>query len=636
MNGIYTMASASSSSLYGNVGCAIQDLILSKFPYNYFNYTNVSTEVAFHNMRRQFGSNTNNEIAKRKRPYLIVQPTYQVPDADSFLQNVPLTKNDMDIQSNLDRRYLFEIIKDDKNGYNMKFKLNRDRIEFDVTVSVTTLHQQLDIYKAMMNQITWERSLYYTTALESVIPKTMIEYVSRLCKMDIYTTPELIPAFLKHLNTVSVYPITYKMRNASATDEFFMYYTHNLVVTFYDLNLESPNKKNMVDESHDVTFRVSAEFNLPGLYLLDGNIKKLDELRVALGTKHDYGSDNYDEYIPLFTISNFYNRYPQIRDGLTLYGSFIFHTDVKDKDEDSVDLTSVLDGDHQRAIRFHTKYGMVPKTICNIILLKNKEEVDSSQYRVDWSTFKVHFNRPDITATYRVIIYVNNESINAALANTRIDGPYDQHALKENTVDYSNLMGKGYTNADIKLTAEELENIEFTAIEKPEDLTINETPMPNIINGQNVDIDQVKMKHETIIAIPTDIPTSMSITGSLSDVSGVVSNTNVNVPMDLAYLNIPNEEQVEVIKKYSSSIFDDTSVIRVVAEDDTGKKSKYSSSKDQTQLKSKLVFRDNPHPLSIQSMDIWSKIISRAMIYNYATKIAIENDNNYSVNTTVE
>ena len=112
MDGIYTMASPSSSSLYGNVGCAIRQLILSKFPYNYFKYMNVSTEIAFHNLRRQFGSNTNNEISKRKYPQLIVQPSYQVPDQDGFLQNIPLTKNDMDIQSNIDRRYLFEVIKD--------------------------------------------------------------------------------------------------------------------------------------------------------------------------------------------------------------------------------------------------------------------------------------------------------------------------------------------------------------------------------------------------------------------------------------------------------------------------------------------------------------------------------------------
>ena len=156
MDGIYTMASPSSSSLYGNVGCAIRQLILSKFPYNYFQYMNVSTEVAFHNLRRQFGSNTNNEISKRKYPQLIVQPVYQVADQDAFLQNFPLTKNDMDIQSNIDRRYLFEVIRDPEYNWALKFKLNRDRIDYDVSVITHTLHQQLDIYKAIIILLHWK------------------------------------------------------------------------------------------------------------------------------------------------------------------------------------------------------------------------------------------------------------------------------------------------------------------------------------------------------------------------------------------------------------------------------------------------------------------------------------------------
>ena len=210
---------------------------------------NVSTEIAFHNLRRQFGSNTNNEISKRKYPQLIIQPSYQVPDQDGFLQNIPLTKNDMDIQSNIDRRYLFEVIKDNQYDWSLKFKLNRDRIDYDVTIVVQTLHQQLDIYKAMINQMTWDRSFYYPAALEAVLPKTMVTYMSRLCNMDIDTYPEFIPMFLRHLNSVAGYPITYKVRNASATDEFFMYYQHNLVVTYTDLQLDSGNKKGMLDES---------------------------------------------------------------------------------------------------------------------------------------------------------------------------------------------------------------------------------------------------------------------------------------------------------------------------------------------------------------------------------------------------
>lgn len=64
MEGIFTVASSSTSTTYGNVSCAIKELILSKFPYDYFNYINISSELAFRNIKRQFGRNTDNEMKK--------------------------------------------------------------------------------------------------------------------------------------------------------------------------------------------------------------------------------------------------------------------------------------------------------------------------------------------------------------------------------------------------------------------------------------------------------------------------------------------------------------------------------------------------------------------------------------------
>ena len=239
MDGIISLANGSSSSLYGCIGCAVKDMIISKFPNNYFKYTAVSSELATRSIRRSFGGNNSKvEISKRQRPFLFIQPTYSVMDQDGPLQSIPLTKNFDDLQYRVDKRYLFEVIRDKKYGYNLKFKLNRDRIEFDVTVTTSTLHQQLDIYRTILNQIMWDRSYAFRIALEAVIPKPIIGIISKFCNMDLERSEEYIPILLRHLNSCSGYPITYKLRNASSTDEWFMYYTHNVIITFTDLTLD--------------------------------------------------------------------------------------------------------------------------------------------------------------------------------------------------------------------------------------------------------------------------------------------------------------------------------------------------------------------------------------------------------------
>lgn len=733
MDGIYTMASPSSSSLYGNVGCAIRELILSKFPYNYFQYMNVSTEVAFKNLRRQFGSNTNNEISKRKYPQLIIQPSYQVPDADGFLQSIPLTKNDMDIQHYTDRRYLFEVIKDNQYDWSLKFKLNRDRIDYDVTVVVQTLHQQLDVYKAMINQMTWDRSFYYPAALEAVLPKTMVTYMSRLCNMDIDTYPEFIPMFLRHLNSVAGYPITYKVKNASATDEFFMYYQHNLVVTYTDLQLESANKKGMLDESYNITFRVTVDFNLPGLFILDGAESNMAKLKVLLVDKTSLGKgydQDKDDFIPLFSLSNFYNKFPQRREGLTLYGSFLFTSEEKSH-SDTADIGLLIEPEHQKAIRFHTKYGMLDKTICRVYIMKNSEELAEDQFTVNWDTFKIEYKNPDPSATYRVAIYMNMEVLNADLSNPRIDEPYDQHALRENHIDYSNTKNQTVIDLDDPKSTD----TDFTADAKG---FFEDKEIPGFFRAEGIDYDRVdKSKKGTMVATPTsrnhedawhnmatvpkynefvgdmkltpsdhrdensfhnmaqevknnsiypdieltpsdhrdedsfhrmaqetkdiDIYKDMNVINSNNDkgfssdnvtietksdgtiqASGIVNLSNLIGPLvpnkktkeevieEIADKE-PVKEKKEVIMKYYSSIFDDSTKVKADKKDTPTKKYKWSSSIEDQEEEEKYHFSDSLDPIHIDAINTWSKIVSNAMLYNYATKIAIEDSNNYNM-----
>lgn len=433
MDGIISLANGSSSTLYGCIGCAVKDMIISKFPENYFKYTSVSSELATRNIRRTFGGNNSRvEIAKRQKPYLIIQPTYSVMDQDGPLQNIPLTRNFDDLQYRVDKRYLFEIIRDKKYGYNLKFKLNRDRIEFDVTVTTSTLHQQLDIYRTILNQIIWDRSYSFRMALEAVIPKKMIGIISKYCNMDIEEHDEYIPILLKRLNSCSGYPITYKMRNASATDEWFMYYTHNVITTFSDLSIESGNKKNMVDDSYNITFRVTAEFNMPGVFVIDGNLNQLAGIDISLKTK-EYQEEN-DAYFPLYTVKNLYSRFPAEMNGMQLYGSTIFQTTAKPNQlEDRIDIKCVLDNNHIRVIRAHKAWNMKPETLMNIYILQNGNMLTyGKDYEIDWNTLEIVIKTIDNTATYRLIMYFNYGTVNEILNNTAYEKNFDVNKPREN------------------------------------------------------------------------------------------------------------------------------------------------------------------------------------------------------------
>ena len=432
MDGIISVANGSSSSLYGCIGCAVKDMIISKFPKEYFKYVAVSSELATRNIRRTFGGNNSNvEIKKRLKPYLILQPTYSVMDQDGPLQGIPLTKNFDNLQYRTDKRYLFDVIKDTKNNFNLKFKLNRDRIEFDVTVTTSTLHQQLDIYRMILNQFIWDRSYTFRIALESIIPKELIYIMSKYCNMDLDRSESYIPLLLRRLNSCSGYPITYKLKHAPSTDEWFMYYTHNVIITFSDLTIESGNKKNMVDDAYNITFRVIAEFNMPGVYMLDGT---LDSSKLLDSTSNSNTSSDGTNYLPMFAISNLQSRFPSELNGMQLYGTTMFKTTASaDQDEDRVDIKCVLDNDHIRVIRAHNAWNMDPSTLLSFYILKNDEVLSEGvDYIVDWNTLELVMYNIDNDSTYRLIMYFNYATVNEILNNSAYHNNYDVNKPRDN------------------------------------------------------------------------------------------------------------------------------------------------------------------------------------------------------------
>lgn len=415
MENVYAVASPSSSTLYGNIGSAIKELIISKFPYEYFKYINVSSELAFRNVSRNLRYNTTNEMTKRLKPFLIIKPTYSVGNTDLFLNDIPLTKNFDNIEYGVDKRSLFPVINDPDNRYMIKYKMNRDKIDFDVTVTVQSLHSQLDLYKAMVNQFVWERPYIHRVGLESMLPRSMMSYISKLLGYDIDANSARIPSFLRYLKKVSQFPITYKMRNASATDEFFMYYNHDIIVNFTDLSIDEGTKKNMSDDSYNITFHVTAEFNLPGLFVLTGNNSTLHDMKIDFVIGND--TNSIKEYIPLCTFNNFYNKYPSTLDGFKLYTTSIFNVEPdKITKNDYLDITELFDQEVLQVIKENVDLNSSIDALLKIIIVKDNVELTyTTDWTVDYNKMQVTLIKPDKYSTYRIIIYFNSLKINDRL-----------------------------------------------------------------------------------------------------------------------------------------------------------------------------------------------------------------------------
>lgn len=437
MDCIYTLGTSSASHTYGNVASAIKEMLNQYFPPNFFSYVYIDSKIAWKNIAEVLG-NGDREFKKRHYPFMIITPRFNTGNNDRFLSNIPLTTNMDNTISGLRRNTLFPLIMDKSNDLELAYRINRDQVEFEIELRLRSLSQQLDIYKNLQNELVWDRPYLEPVALESMVPKSMIDYIGKLAGIDITDTQtNQVPLIMRYLNAHSKHPITYKVRNSTSVEEFFLYYKTKLLLTFTDLTLGDASKKNSVDEYYSLTFRVTVEFNLPGMYALIGtHEKKFHGLKFDAIVTTPLG--DISDLIPLYTYTNLYDRFDQdTMDGFTFYSSTIVQSEVENEGKDEVvDMNQIIPEDHMKVLNTFLNDNVPPETIFRFRLLKNSKdastncetsETHQSEWDIDWDRRDIVIHDSDPMMTYRIIIYANmvllNERFGEMQDKTKKDMP---------------------------------------------------------------------------------------------------------------------------------------------------------------------------------------------------------------------
>lgn len=429
MNSIYTIATNCASVTYGNIAQHVKEIIKNFFPSDFFNYEHISSEIAYRNIRRLTLNNKSKDIVARKKPHLIIRPIFSVPD-DMYLYDTPLTSNMDNLEKGMDNRATFPILQDNTNGIGLSYKLNRDKIEFQVTVNLSTSYQQIDIYKSLANIIFWNRPHTKRLPTESMIPRGLMRALALSQNIDINNERYAAGIFLDYLNRYSNSPITYKMRNGTAADEYFVYQNQLVLFTFSDLQIEEGNKKNMADDVYPITFRVTAEFNVPGLFILYGDSYLKDKI-ITDAVIVELKTENSISF-PLFTIENLFVDSTD-PNGFRKFKSSILQMERNKDGNDITDFGCLLSTELISILREYYANKVDISTIAKLYLFKNNLQlVEDIDYKIDWNKTELCTYNPDLESSYRIILYLNMIKINELLVNKTDDSQTERPGLNLN------------------------------------------------------------------------------------------------------------------------------------------------------------------------------------------------------------
>lgn len=404
----YCMAQTSLSHTYGNVACFIAEYVKGFFPADYFNTVHISSTIAY----KQFTltRNLRREFTKKKKPMLTVRPRIELFDSNSFLYNTLLTTRMTDNFYDTSFTNLQEFLLDNENGMELKFLLNRLIMNFDVTIVNDTFMEQLDNANFLKNRMRLDSPFMLGTALESYIPREILELISKDMDVPIYDSNNSPKPFLDYLNSKSIYPVSYKLRTATGNDEFFRFYPANIMTTFSGLSVDDGNRRGQINDAFTTTLSIRTEFDGAGLYYYF--TKHIDRIDKIIGQIRVEGKEK--DIIPMFTISNLYTE--SIAEGWTIFTSSMYHVEYADG-SDFTDFSPLFATSNLDTIIADAKKTGVPLNtfIVPIVMMNNQRLTEGTDFIFDYDKFTVETKVLDIDATYRLVVHINANYVNEEL-----------------------------------------------------------------------------------------------------------------------------------------------------------------------------------------------------------------------------
>ena len=407
-----TIANSSIAHTSGNVTYIMINYLKGLFPENFFHHVHITSRMAYREFMVQNSNNTEKYI-KKNRPMLVCRPKVDFGNQDIFMSGSRHTATYMGTGYNRERGGFLPLFLDKERGISIKYLTNRLRVVMDCTIMLDTEYQQTNIWALILNMFHEEQVYWEKAAIECFVPKGMLEIVSDLIDMPI-RDPESqsVRSFLTYLCAHSNKYWTFKEKNASQTEEFFVYYPLNIEMVFTGFTKNDMTKDQDVTRSADINFTLSAEFNTMGMFELS-TTKDYSKEKANAVLKME-GNEGL-QLIPFYTVKNLFENTD--KDGYQLFFSNMFKLDpdIPRDVPDELDLDYIFkDTTLKDILEYHKKNGISNDILFNFILMKDDEVLNGDRekgkigYLVDLDAHKILIFNKNYNATYRIVIYINN------------------------------------------------------------------------------------------------------------------------------------------------------------------------------------------------------------------------------------
>ena len=398
---------------FGNVACLAMNYIKDFFPDDFFRTEHISTKIAYQQLN-VFRSRR--EFWKNEKPMLILKPRIEIDDSSVGYYGSALMNRVTNSKLGVEFANTVPVIVDEQYGVMLRFGWNRFKIYYDVAIVVQTYNEQLNIMYSLKNKMVPLAPFMLRADLEACIPKGIIKPIQK----HLGTPEEDTAEITKYLNTYGSVPFTYKLKNASGTNEYFMLYGTNVEVVLSDISADDGENIGMITDTYTIGLSMSFEFNAPGswyVFLKDNNpnfIANPTDSELEAGNKKLIG----ERIVPLLSIPLQYNL--SLDEGWKILQSptyMVTSNGIGPEFVDETDFSQVIPKAVQNTIvqliKHNKEHGIPISPYIRFRCFKDTKElpVGYNGFKVDLENFKIYTYNCKPKVTYRLFILINNLAI---------------------------------------------------------------------------------------------------------------------------------------------------------------------------------------------------------------------------------
>lgn len=389
------ICNTSASHTYGNVMSVIEKYLLDIFPPDLFKTVTASTTLS----SRQI-THLPHQLQKKELPILVLVPRIVFGQEDNrFLANTQINDRFTNTHSFYGDGSLLPLAEDPRKNVYIHGHYNRAVMYIDVVMTFNTFAEQVNYMSYINNMIPVGHNQFVRAPLELYLPKEFCKLVSNISKVDMYNKDESVYDFLTYMNSIWHYPITYKLKGGSNSDEFFMYYITDIDTVFQDPQAGPGVKDGQIQRGFDISFSIRCEFNTIGYLTVNSpDLKK----QVHIPT-----TDN-QTIVPIFSDTINLDDF-DLPVGWTVLGWPIFKLN---QGENSISIDNILNQSLRTVIDHHLKLGIPMERFIKVQFRENGQILDNELFYIDWTNRKLILSNPNPRRTYRLIISVSHDYIN--------------------------------------------------------------------------------------------------------------------------------------------------------------------------------------------------------------------------------